>query len=141
MKDAKGVTMDPRMLDVRGWGVKGPDGNDLGKVDRILLDTAEKKPRYLSVKHEKRGGSLLLPVGVGTPDQVLKEVKVDQIKSEMVRAIPVLAGDTVNHDFERHVYSAVTGRTAQTLSAREWYSDPVFNVERLMQDKKQSTLS
>jgi hypothetical protein len=141
VKEAGGIAMDRSLLDVRGWGVKGPDGDNLGNVDRIMLDSVEKKPRYLSVKHADRKGRLLLPVGVGTPDPSRKELKVDSLEPETVRSIPVLAGDVVSDDFERHVFSAVTGRTAQTLAAREWYEDPVFDPEKLLMPKKDQPTS
>lgn len=39
--------------DVRGWTVKGPAGNRVGKVGDLILDTGAMKVRYLEVQLDK----------------------------------------------------------------------------------------
>lgn len=53
-----GQTVDNAGDDVRGRKVKDKDGNDVGKVHDLLIDSQERKVRFLLVEH---GGFL----GVG----------------------------------------------------------------------------
>ena len=39
--------------DIRGWDVRGTDGNKLGEVADLLVDTAAMKVRYIEVKLDK----------------------------------------------------------------------------------------
>jgi hypothetical protein len=39
--------------DIRGWDVRGADGQKLGKVEDLLVDTAALKVRYIEVKLDK----------------------------------------------------------------------------------------
>lgn len=39
--------------DIRGWSVRGTDGETVGKVEDLLVDTASMKVRYIEVRLEK----------------------------------------------------------------------------------------
>ena len=65
-KDVKDFQLTAPMVDVRGWNVVGPTGQQIGTVDRIMLDRTEQKPRYLSVALPKTTEYLLLPIGLGS---------------------------------------------------------------------------
>lgn len=39
--------------DIRGWSVRGTDGQSVGKVEDLLVDTASMKVRYIEVRLEK----------------------------------------------------------------------------------------
>lgn len=135
----EGIDGPMTVMDVRGWNVTGTDGAAIGKVDGILLDAMEKKPRYLTVVRENVKGRLLLPIGLGTPEPATRLVKMTTLQPEVLKNLPVLNAEVVTPDFERHVFSALTGKTAQTMSAREWYADPVFNTAKLQPQKKVET--
>ncbi|MGI8613673.1 MAG: PRC-barrel domain-containing protein [Nocardioidaceae bacterium] len=46
-----GQTVSPPAEDIRGRTVKDKDGNDLGKVQDLLIDDQEHKVRFLLVEH------------------------------------------------------------------------------------------
>lgn len=46
-----GQTVSDATDDIRGRKVKDKDGNDLGKVDDLLIDDRERKVRFLRVEH------------------------------------------------------------------------------------------
>jgi sporulation protein YlmC with PRC-barrel domain len=77
LSDSDQILADPAE-DIRGRDVRDRDGEDLGKVDDLLIDTAEHKVRFLRIEH---GGVL----GLGaTPSFV------------PVDAITRISGDTVH---------------------------------------------
>ena len=46
-----GKTVADAADDIRGRKVKDKDGNDLGKVDALLIDDRERKVRFMRVEH------------------------------------------------------------------------------------------
>ena len=46
-----GQTVSDATDDIRGRKVKDKDGNDLGKIDDLLIDDRERKVRLLRVEH------------------------------------------------------------------------------------------
>jgi sporulation protein YlmC with PRC-barrel domain len=103
-----GQTVAGRDNDIRGREVKDQDGNDLGKIDDLLIDQEENKVRFLVVAS---GGFL----GIGETDSFIpvdaisritsNEVRLDQ-RRDHVAAAPVYDPDLVEErDFYQAVYS------------------------------------
>lgn len=84
-----GQTVSNSEQDIRGLKVKDKDGNDLGKVDDLLIDDQERKVRFLLVEH---GGFL----GMG---QTKSFIPVDAITKISDREVHI------NHSKE-HVANA-----------------------------------
>ena len=84
--------------DIRGRDVKDVGGEDLGKVDDLLVDTAEEKVRFLVVGS---GGFLglgeqksYIPVDAVT-DVTEREVRIDQSR-EKLRSAPAYDPELIN---------------------------------------------
>ena len=80
--------------DVRGWDVITYDGQKLGEVEDLLVDTGLRKVRYLETKvdTELLGRDdeqwMLIPIGMGRIDDEKDEVWLNA-RLEDVRAMPV----------------------------------------------------
>jgi len=135
-KDVKDFKITSPMVDVRGWDVMGPGDVKLGSVDRIMLDSVEKKPRYLSVTLiDRQGQHMLLPIGLATVVPTRQQVMLSALTPEILRAIPLLGADVVTVDFERLLLGAVTGKKVTALTPEQWYADPVFDLTRMFGSK------
>lgn len=136
-KQLPDFTVSAPMTDVRGWEVYGQGNVKIGTVDRIMLDKTEKKPRYLLISLLERDGHMLLPIGLGSLDADHDRLLLNTLTPETLKAIPVLSNDIVTHDFERRVFTAVTGRN-DVDTPRQWYADAVFNPKNLMRRELQT---
>ena len=76
LSDSDHMLTDPAE-DIRGRKVIDPDGNDLGKVDDLLIDADERKVRMLRVEH---GGVL----GIGATASFIPVDAVTGIDDDMV---------------------------------------------------------
>lgn len=130
-RDVKGFEFVPPMVDVRGWDVVMANGARLGTVDRILLDTTDKTPRYLAVTPVERTGSLLIPIGVGTLDQGKRQVVLHNLSPATLEKLPLVTDGAITRDVEREVFGAFTGRKASELTQPQWYADPLFDPGKL----------
>ncbi|MEP7381052.1 MAG: PRC-barrel domain-containing protein [Gemmatimonadota bacterium] len=129
-RDVKDFTLAPPMVDVRGWNVLS-GGVKIGRVDRIMLDAREQKPRYLAVTPSDRKGHMLLPIGVGTLDRDRKQVLVQHLTPEMLKTLPMLTSDAVTRDFERSIFGAVKGAKITDQTLPQIYTDPMYDASRL----------
>ncbi|WP_066286660.1 PRC-barrel domain-containing protein [Arthrobacter sp. B6] len=101
-------TVAERDDDIRGRDVKDRDGNDLGKVDDLLIDPEENKVRFLVVAS---GGFL----GIGEtnsfiPVETISRITSDEVhldqKRDHVAEAPAYDPDLVaERDFYQSVYS------------------------------------
>lgn len=101
-------TVSGRDDDIRGRDVKDQDGNDLGKVDDLLIDPQENKVRFLVLAS---GGFL----GIGEknsfiPVDAISRITPDEVrlgkKRDHLAEAPVYDPDLVEErDFYQNVYS------------------------------------
>lgn len=94
--------------DIRGRDVKDRDGNDLGKVDDLLVDPEQNKVRFLVIAS---GGF----IGIGEtksfiPVDAISEVSSDEVRLDQQRdyvaGAPAYDPDLVEEqDFYQNVYS------------------------------------
>lgn len=129
--DAPPVRGTPSMFDVRGWDVVMTNGARLGTVERLIVDTAERMPRYLSVAPVGRNGSLLIPVGVGTLDPGKRQVVLHNLSAGTLEKLPLVTNGAITRELEREVFGAFTGRKASELAQPQWYADPLFDPTKL----------
>lgn len=140
LDDFKVAEGDP---DIRGWEVIASDGQRVGEVDQLLVDTLAMKVRYLDVdvSDDLRGGSaadrhVLIPIGYARLDENDDRVIVDQLASTDVAGLPVYTHGPLTRDFESTLrqrfdtgYQA-TGTSADD-SSEDFYSDEMYDQERL----------
>lgn len=96
-----------------GWRVIGADGESLGTVKDLIVDTQVLKVRYLSVLAENkffdtdRDQHVLIPIGAAALDKKGKNVFVSYIDSRSMGSYPVYAGDNIPEDYEYAVRDTV----------------------------------
>lgn len=128
-----GQTVANAADDIRGRKVKDKDGNDLGKVDDLLIDDGERKVRFMRVEH---GGFL----GFGEtksfiPIDAITRITVDDVyinhSRDHVANAPRYDPDLVE---DRTYYANLYGHYGYTPFWGAGYSYPpypYFAVDRL----------
>ena len=91
--------------DVRGWRVFAADGERIGFVDELLVDTEELKVRYLDVELEeddtgREEHHVLIPVGFARLDDHDDYIRVDGFDSAALRGLPAYTQEPLTYDFE-----------------------------------------
>ena len=143
--------------DIRGWDVKTPTGQKLGKVKDLIVSVAEMRVRYVDVEVDRsmRGpaddanGHALLPIGTvqldDRNDDVLMSVASDEFSS-----YPRYAGGDITHQYEgsvRNRFSTSTsdaaalgaagsGALAATPGTREFYEHDQFEDQKAYANRR-----
>jgi uncharacterized protein (TIGR02271 family) len=104
LSELSGYNVGPDDPDVRGWNVVGSDGEKLGKVDDLLVDTERMKVAALEVDMKAGGDHVHVPV---------ERVDVDRSRKE-IRMSGYAAGSTVATDtaYAERSYADRSGRQA-----------------------------
>jgi uncharacterized protein (TIGR02271 family) len=120
-------------VDVRGWKVTGSGGDDLGKVDDLLVDPSSMQARYLVVTVDKRRARrsadvkdpVLVPVNRAHIDERGKRVELDSA-GQSLADLPRYEGDGApSRDYDERFTRAETpdridsGTQRVTRSAEE----------------------
>lgn len=135
LSDFKVADGDP---DVRGWDVLSADGQRIGSVENLLVDTAAMKVRYLDVDLDDellstdRDRHVLVPVGYARLDRDENRVRVDALNSTDVGALPAYTHEPLTRDYETTVRTS-WDRDSQTASAgteNDFYAHDSFSDDR-----------
>ncbi len=95
--------------DVRGWDVRSADGDKVGEVDQLLVDTTAMKVRYLDVDLEnevietEEDRHALIPIGFARLDEDNEQVFVDNLRTADARRLPAFAHGPVTREVEIEV--------------------------------------
>jgi uncharacterized protein (TIGR02271 family) len=98
--------------DVRGWEVLSADGQRIGEVDQLLVDTTAMKVRYLDVDLENdligtdEDRHALIPIGFARLDEDNDQVFVDNLRAEDVSRLPAYDHGPITRDIEVEVRRA-----------------------------------
>jgi hypothetical protein len=134
--------------DIRGWDVKYITGQKLGVVEELILDTLEKKVRYIIVDLEENELKLLprkilIPIGLAELDRKDDDVLIPNIAIEQLSRLPEYDKNHLTVDVERRI-SSTLGRemesTALAGAVNEVRNENLKTAERkLEKEKKRST--
>jgi len=108
--------------DPRGWDVRTADGQTLGKVEELMVDTTTGRVRYLEVKVDKdvvkAGGRewALVPVGAARLDDDRDDVVVNLSLAD-IAGIPAYERGPVSRDYEQSLRSYVRERPDRVRAA------------------------
>jgi uncharacterized protein (TIGR02271 family) len=114
--------------DPRGWHVKTADGQTVGKVDDLIVDTEAMRVRYVSVEVDRSVGQLaqdaatpgdqgthtLLPIGSVELDDASDDVLVNGYSLQQVAGLPRYAGGSgasISRDYETSLVDRHRGRS------------------------------
>ncbi len=100
--------------DVRGWAVRGGDGQRLGVVHELIVELQALKVRYLDVElnallrpSDSYETHILLPIGVAALDAEDDNVFVPALTAESVRKYPPYTEINITRDYEETMLRAL----------------------------------
>ena len=99
--------------DVRGWAIRGRDGQALGTVFEMIVDPQALKVRYLDVELDGRlqineyGNHILLPIGVASLDTEGDNVFVPALDAQSVLTYPPYTEIQITRDYEKAMLRAL----------------------------------
>ena len=117
--------------DVRGWTVRGNDGQALGTVFELIVDVEALKVRYLDVELDGRfqinehENHILLPIGVASLDEDGDNVFVPALNAESVLSYPPYAEIQITREYEETMLRAL-GKD-QTAANPRFYEQDSFD--------------
>lgn len=99
--------------DVRGWAVRGGDGQALGTVFELIVEPEAMKVCYLDVELDSRfrinehENHILLPIGVASLDADGDNVFVPALNAESVLKYPPYTEIQITRDYETAMMQAL----------------------------------
>ena len=99
--------------DVRGWAVRGNDGQALGIVHELIVDVEALKVRYLDVEMDSRfhinehENHILLPIGVASIDADDDNIFVPALTAESVLNYPPYTEIQITREYEEAMLRAL----------------------------------
>jgi sporulation protein YlmC with PRC-barrel domain len=118
--------------DIRGWDVRYRNGEKIGSVEELILDTNEKKVRYMVVdldenelrlEHRK----ILIPIGFAELDGRSDDVLIPNVSVDQLCNLPDYKRDLLTPDMERRI-SSTFGRKVKVA--------PVATSDKLEREEK-----
>lgn len=124
--------------DIRGWEVIAEDGERIGEVKDLLVDTVAMKVRYLGIDvDEDRLGRLLVPVGCASLDDDEDRVRVQGIRSSDLGDVPLYGTGGPSREDE----SAIRRRFDPAFRPKDddgdWYEHPHFDDRSLHRSRSE----
>ncbi|HVF38995.1 MAG TPA: PRC-barrel domain-containing protein [Gemmatimonadaceae bacterium] len=124
--------------DPRGWDVMLTDGQRIGEVRELMVDTNALRTRYLEVSLDQDAANVpdsrnvLIPVGSARLDDDKDQVVLDGIDAARLASLPAFDQSQFNQDYEQSVVSSFgTEPTAGATTGNEdFYRNESFNDER-----------
>ena len=118
--------------DVRGWTVRGRDGQALGTVFELIVDPEALKVRYLDVELDARfqpseyANHILLPIGVASLDTEGDNVFVPALDAQSVRDYPPYTEIQVTRAYEEAMLRALG--LEHSAAADQFYNRDSYNA-------------
>jgi sporulation protein YlmC with PRC-barrel domain len=112
--------------DIRGWDVRYKNGEKIGSVEELILDTKAKKIRYMIVdldenelrlEHRK----ILIPIGFAELDNGNDDVLIPNVSVDQLCSLP---------DYKRNSLTPELERTVASVFGRKVKVEPVTTVKR-----------
>ena len=117
--------------DVRGWTVRGNDGQALGTVFELIVDPEILKVRYLDIELDARfqikeyENHILLPIGVASLDADGDNVFVPALNAESVLHYPPYVEIQVTRTYETAMMRALG---LKPVPDGDFYGTPVHDA-------------
>lgn len=125
--------------DVRGWQVVDSSGTPVGRVDQLLVDTAARKVRYLSVAVNAGLTSadsdrhVLIPIGYARLHERDNVVNVDAPAGVDVAGLPTYARGPVTREYE----TSVCRPFGHDAVGAQFYQHDAFDVDRFYAPRRE----
>jgi photosynthetic reaction center H subunit len=127
--------------DVRGWAVRGADGQQFGQVFELIVDTDALKVRYLDVELDEglnineRDRHILLPIGVAALDEDADNVFVPSLTVQSVLEYPPYVEIQITRQYEEAMLRALS-LPLPAPAGQDFYGQPVYDGSGFYQRRK-----
>ncbi|GAB3858654.1 hypothetical protein GCM10028822_33940 [Hymenobacter terrigena] len=128
--------------DVRGWTVRGSDGQALGTVFELIVEPEAMKVRYLDVELDPRfninehESHILLPIGAAALDEDGDNVFVSALNAESVLNYPHYVDIQITREYEEAMLRAL-GKEPATANPR-FYEQDSFDADSFYSRRRAS---
>lgn len=131
--------------DVRGWSVRGADGQKFGEVSELIVEEEALKVRYLDIeldsrlranKHERH---ILLPIGVAALDEEGDNVFVPALTLETVVEYPPYSEIQISRDYEEAMLRALN-LPLPAAGSGSFYNQPSYDEQHFYQNRRPAEL-
>jgi len=131
------------LVDIREWPVFASDGRLVGAVNRLMVEAATKKIRYVSVSlipeaaHDYRPtapGSVLVPIGAVRRLDDRQAVVLENLTSVQLARVPRLRARPVMRADEDATLAVYGMPNSHQGSGADFYNGPNFDERRLSVD-------
>jgi len=128
-------------VDIRRWPVFAADGRLIGAVDKLMVEAASKKVRYVTVSlietavHDYSptpAGSVLVPIGVVQRLDDRQAITLARLESKAVGSAPRLPSRAITRGDEDATLAGYGMSTSREVAATDFYERPEFDDAPLM---------
>ena len=121
--------------DIRGWDVRYRNGEKIGSVEELILDTKAKKVRYMVVdldENELRleNRKIVIPIGFAELHSQSDDVLIPNVSVDQLCSLPDYKRDALTPDIERGI-SSTFGRKAKV--------EPVTASKKVVKEERRLT--
>ena len=121
--------------DIRGWDVRYKNGEKIGSVEELILDTKAKKVRYMVVdldENELRleNRKIVIPIGFAELHSQSDDVLIPNVSVDQLCSLPDYKRDALTPDIERGI-SSTFGRKAKV--------EPVTASKKVVKEERRLT--
>lgn len=121
--------------DIRGWDVRYRNGEKIGSVEELILDTKAKKVRYMVVdldENELRleNRKIVIPIGFAELDGRSDDVLIPNVSVDQLCSLQDYKRDALTPDFERGI-SSTFGRKVKV--------EPVSGSRKVEKEERRMT--
>ncbi len=135
LEDLKGFRVAEGDSDIRGWEVKTPDGNTIGKVEELIVDPNESRVRYIEVNVDRNvlgldeDRHILVPIGAARLEDKGNNVLIERLPAQGLAGAPAYTRGPITRDYEtslRGYYGATAAPSSDDYYRNDLYDDSGF---------------
>jgi photosynthetic reaction center H subunit len=136
LKDLDKVQVASDEPNPKGWEVFAADGQRIGQVDELIVDTNAMKVRYFDVDLATkdlgfRGDRhILVPADQARLDRDDKHVFVEGLRADSLSDYPVYGGLPLSHDFDSQIRRRFEGARTVDEAREDLYDESAFLGDR-----------
>jgi hypothetical protein len=128
-------------VDIRRWPVFAADGRLIGAVDKLMVEAASRKVRYVTVSLIENAvhdysptapGSVLVPIGVVQRLDDRHAITLTRLESKLVGAAPRLPARAITRGDEDATLAGYGMSTSREIASMDFYERPEFDDAPLM---------
>jgi hypothetical protein len=120
--------------DVRGWHVCDAQGERIGEVDELLVDSEELKVRYLDVDLDDSSAAedrhILIPIGYARLHERDDLILIDNLDRERLASLPPYAQEPLTREYETNLLQRFAPAAIPPTPTADLYSGAEYDDSR-----------